>query len=497
LKADQFVALSEAAAVKKGFGLVGRVWSSGEAEWVEDIRVDAGSLRGPAACDAGLTTACAVPIKAGHLTQGVLAAFSRTRSPADPEVETILDRCAEALSAFAMQHLPEYGTTQAEGYFRFFTENMLDILLIADVRGVILYESPAVTSILGYPLDERIGRNVFDFIHPDDRPAAIEAVRAGVQDPGSTQRVEVRTLHKNGSWRDLETVGKADMGGLGGPVIIATSRDVTETKETRRMLEESRTRLQLLNAISTGIRQGMSVDDVISLAIGAIAAHFPSLRIAFSTIDEKGSLNVIESAEPPEMPSLTGLAADLTSAPDYLAALRAGQVVAIEDVHSEPIVAPLVEPLGDGGTRALLDVPVNHSQRLVGLLCFDAPSSRKWSDHETQTLREIADYLAIALREAAATESRRRTPGVVKGQSAGLPAQAAFLDPPRLSAQDTRVLKLMAAGLTNRDIAREMEISANTVKDHVSSIFSKLKARNRAQAVLLAGRHGLLEASNA
>ena len=61
-----------------------------------------------------------------------------------------------------------------------------------------------------------------------------------------------------------------------------------------------------------------------------------------------------------------------------------------------------------------------------------------------------------------------------------------------LSARERGVLRLVAAGLSNRQIAEALSISERTVKFHVTAIFNKLGADNRAQAVALAAERGLL-----
>jgi two-component system response regulator DesR len=63
---------------------------------------------------------------------------------------------------------------------------------------------------------------------------------------------------------------------------------------------------------------------------------------------------------------------------------------------------------------------------------------------------------------------------------------------PRLTMREREVLELVAAGLTNAEIAAELELSPNTVKEHASSMFRKLGARNRADAVQRAQRLGVL-----
>ena len=64
--------------------------------------------------------------------------------------------------------------------------------------------------------------------------------------------------------------------------------------------------------------------------------------------------------------------------------------------------------------------------------------------------------------------------------------------PTRLSARDREVLQLLAQGQATKQIARSLGVTERTVKFHVASIFAKLGATNRAQAVALAAQHNLL-----
>jgi len=61
-----------------------------------------------------------------------------------------------------------------------------------------------------------------------------------------------------------------------------------------------------------------------------------------------------------------------------------------------------------------------------------------------------------------------------------------------LSARERGVLRLVAAGQSNRQIAKTLSISERTVKFHVTAVFNKLGADNRAQAVAIAAERGLL-----
>jgi DNA-binding NarL/FixJ family response regulator len=64
---------------------------------------------------------------------------------------------------------------------------------------------------------------------------------------------------------------------------------------------------------------------------------------------------------------------------------------------------------------------------------------------------------------------------------------------PRLTDRELQVLKLVAKGLNNRDIAKELFISENTVKNHIRNILEKLQLHSRMEAVVYAVREKLLE----
>jgi DNA-binding NarL/FixJ family response regulator len=61
-----------------------------------------------------------------------------------------------------------------------------------------------------------------------------------------------------------------------------------------------------------------------------------------------------------------------------------------------------------------------------------------------------------------------------------------------LTLREIEVLSMLAEGLGNKEIARQLDISDNTVKFHLSSIFGKLGATNRTEAVMFGMRHGFI-----
>ncbi len=65
--------------------------------------------------------------------------------------------------------------------------------------------------------------------------------------------------------------------------------------------------------------------------------------------------------------------------------------------------------------------------------------------------------------------------------------------PEKLTDREEEILKLLAAGVSNKEIAQKLSLSEGTVKNHISAILGKLHANDRTQAVLTALKRGLVD----
>jgi DNA-binding NarL/FixJ family response regulator len=107
---------------------------------------------------------------------------------------------------------------------------------------------------------------------------------------------------------------------------------------------------------------------------------------------------------------------------------------------------------------------------------------------------EALDTLVTAIRAVARGESwlSQRVAGRL-ARRAVAPARAAEAEP--LTPREREVLRLLALGLSNDEIAAELFIAKRTVQNHVSSIYGKLGLDSRTEAVLYAIRHGVVDVS--
>ena len=132
----------------------------------------------------------------------------------------------------------------SEARFRTVVQSSWDVFQLVGGDGTILYESPAVTRVLGYQPEEMVGRNALDFVHPDD---AAEIARTPDTLPPSEAHIKVlRIRHKNGSWRWVESyeVNLLDHPDVGA--FAVNYRDITDRKETEESLRASEERFRAM-----------------------------------------------------------------------------------------------------------------------------------------------------------------------------------------------------------------------------------------------------------
>ncbi len=119
-----------------------------------------------------------------------------------------------------------------DNWLRFVGQNSSEIVVVVDPDGTLRYASPAFGRILGYVTGEALGKNVLDFVHPDDLSRALEQTERVTSGgaSGGTDVVEYRLRHKDGSWRWMEVgaTNRLDDPAVGG--IVVNARDVTERK---------------------------------------------------------------------------------------------------------------------------------------------------------------------------------------------------------------------------------------------------------------------------
>jgi two-component system cell cycle sensor histidine kinase/response regulator CckA len=162
---------------------------------------------------------------------------------AELETERFSRRKMEADLATARETIRTL--TLRENYFRHLTEYSLDLITILDADGTIRFESRSIGRELGYDSADYVGKNAFDFVHPDDSPRVMQAFIAALLNHGNTPVLSFRFRHKDGTYRILEGCGNNLLDDPAVAGIVFNSRDVTD----KRRLEEQFLQSQKIQAI--------------------------------------------------------------------------------------------------------------------------------------------------------------------------------------------------------------------------------------------------------
>lgn len=128
---------------------------------------------------------------------------------------------------------------RSEEYYRSLIENALDIITVLDGDGGVRYTSPSFERVLGYPLNGLTHSDIFSIMHPEDVERMRAVVATGTQHPGATQHFECRLLHRNGTWRVLEGIGKRFEGESSVDGYVINSRDITERKRAEEQIRHA------------------------------------------------------------------------------------------------------------------------------------------------------------------------------------------------------------------------------------------------------------------
>jgi len=200
----------------------------------------------------------------------------------------------------------------------------------------------------------------------------------------------------------------------------------------------------------------------------------------------------------------TGFRVILSAEPDIEVVGEAADgrkaIEAVRTLRPEIVVMDIRMPNLDGieATRAIATVP--GAVRVLILTTFDL------DEYVYEALRAGAS--GFLLKDAGADELLHAIRVVAAGDALLAPSITRRLiedyarRPPRreqpaalgeLTPRELEVLRLVARGLTNSDIARELVVGDATVKTHVAHIFTKLDLHDRAQAVVLAYESGLVQ----
>lgn len=150
----------------------------------------------------------------------------------------------------------EHRMTSQEALFRGLGRRASDIAIVADAETNILYVSASITDILGYPVDDFVGRVGWSLVHPDDMVEMAAVVKRISATAGASETLIVRLENASGEWRTMEETltNFLDDPAIGG--LVANLRDVSNEYQALEDLRHSEARYR---AIAETAQEGIVV----------------------------------------------------------------------------------------------------------------------------------------------------------------------------------------------------------------------------------------------
>ena len=176
--------------------------------------------------------------------------------------------------------------TRSEERFRSLVSHASDVILIAAADGTVIYESPAVSQVMGFEDEGRVGGSAFDLLHPGDAAAVRQIFRDVAAQPNALVTTQFRARHSDGTWRHLEGVLKnlLDDPAVGG--IVVNYRDVTD----RSTLEEQ-LRHQAFHDTLTRLPNRALFMDRLEQAVVSTRRSDRQIAVLFLDLDDFKAIN--------------------------------------------------------------------------------------------------------------------------------------------------------------------------------------------------------------
>ncbi len=289
---------------------------------------------------------------------------------------------------------------QSEERYRSLTENSSDIISEVDMEARYNYVSSNVQEILGYTPGEVVGRQFFEFVHPQDKSEAERVWRERVQD------FTLRFRSKSGQWRWLDCASRTFSLSDGRERVVTISRDVTERKIEEEKIRENEMRLRLQQMALTELAKNESLyrGDVRAafMTINMVACH--NLNAAGSSIwlfenEEDYIARCYDRFDSKNNTHSEGKILDFSKNTNVLKALDALRIIEIRNDTEENSYLNFLSDYSHIQTVTMLVlISFRLGGNTIGIIAIEEwETNRTWTSEEKQFAASLADFASLAM----------------------------------------------------------------------------------------------------
>ena len=291
--------------------------------------------------------------------------------------------------------------TQAENKYAILIQNMRDIVWVANTHGEILYINNIVTEILGYNVEEMVGRKLFEFMCP------LHAYKTGfckdvVAKMNETEfiRQEMWMLHKDGNTRKVLEVNSNHLFYEGELLEIqGVGRDITDRIQSERKIVQKNRQLNFINEISASVASNLSLNNLDQLLTETCKNIVTTVGVPLCTIRIKGENGLLY------LKAASGKYKDLVKANPIDASegilgdvMVSRQPTVFSSTEKSEQPSQLSEVFETGKLKNLLVIPLKTNDDTVGILSIG--SDMTYDGDYTSLFFSLANNIAFAVEKS-------------------------------------------------------------------------------------------------
>jgi PAS domain S-box-containing protein len=319
----------------------------------------------------------------------------------------------------------EEALQNSEQRYRSVVDNVKEVIFQTDVAGVWTFLNPAWTEITEFSVDESIGTNFLDYVHPEDRQYNLELFQPLIERQKDYCRHEIRYLTKTGKIRWLEVFARLTLDKNG--TILGTSgtlNDITERKQAeekrvqlvreqvaRAAAEISQQKSAFLAEVSAALASSLDYEQTLQ-SIANIAVPYFADWCCVDLLNEDGTISRVAVAhcDPNkarlEWEIIQLYPRTLNDGYGIAKVMQTGQSEIVAKITDEQLVATIRDPkylklLRELSLKSSIITPLKARGRVFGSISFIfTESDRHYSMSDLTLAEDLARRAAIAVDNA-------------------------------------------------------------------------------------------------
>lgn len=300
----------------------------------------------------------------------------------------------------------------SEASFRTLVQHASDIITVLDADGLVVYESPAIFTVLGYTPEELAGTDPFRLIHPDEAASIRTLFQTAARDQGASAAARFRFHHKDGSWRWLEVTCTNLLDDPGVRGVVVNSRDVTDRQRVEKQLRESELHYRalhdeaqrqareslLLDEVRAALALDLELPDLIRTVVDGVARTFGYSLVSLYL--REGDVLVLQhqvgyGQQIERIHVSEGIAGRV---------VRTGEPELLRDVRADPTFLGAIP-----GIVSEICVPLHDDGRVAGLLNLESTDEAPLTRADLRLLVALSQHVSVAVGRARLYTKLRRS----------------------------------------------------------------------------------------